>query len=84
MTLEIYDIIDKKKLDIVSESIENAHGLPNECYLNGAYTAIERKKIFEDKWVAVGVGSSVPNPGDAKTFDLLGRFNVFNGQSLLS
>jgi len=72
MTLEIYDIIDKKKLDIVSESIENAHGLPNECYLNGAYTAIERKKIFEDKWVAVGVGSSVPNPGDAKTFDLLG------------
>ena len=72
MTLEIYNIIDKKKLDIVSESIENAHGLPNECYLNGAYTAIERKKIFEDKWVAVGVGSSVPNPGDAKAFDLLG------------
>ena len=33
MTEEIFNIIDKKKLDIVSESIEKAHGLPNECYL---------------------------------------------------
>jgi choline monooxygenase len=28
--------------------------------------------LFEDKWVVIGVASSVPNPGDAKTFDLLG------------
>ena len=34
--------------------------------------SIERKKIFEDKWVVVGVGSSIPKPGDAKPFDLLG------------
>ena len=27
------------------ESIENAHGLPNECYLDGPYNKIERKKI---------------------------------------
>ena len=27
---EIYNIIDKKKLDVVSNSIEKAHGLPNE------------------------------------------------------
>jgi choline monooxygenase len=72
MHVNIYDIIDKKKLDIVSESIENAHGLPNECYLKGAYTKIERKKIFEDKWVVVGTASSIPNPGNAKPFDLLG------------
>ena len=72
MVLDIFSIIDKKKLDVVGESIENAHGLPNECYLNGAYTAIERKKIFEDKWVTIGVASSVPNPGDTKPFDLLG------------
>jgi len=68
----IYNIINKSKLDIVSESIEKAHGLPNECYLNGDYTAIERKKIFEDKWVVIGTASSVPEPGDAKPFDLLG------------
>ena len=49
MNKEIFNLIDKQKLDVVSESIEKAHGLPNECYLNGHYTKIERKKIFEDK-----------------------------------
>ena len=72
MEKEIYKIIDKEKLNIVNESIENAHGLPNECYLNGPYTNIERKKIFEDKWVTIGVASSIPKPGDTKPFDLLG------------
>ena len=72
MIKNIYDVIDKIKLDSVSEPIEKAHGLPNECYLNGNYTEIERKKIFEDKWVVIGVASSVPEPGDAKPFDLLG------------
>ena len=68
----IYKIIDKKKLDIVNKSIEKARGLPNECYNNQEYTKIERKKIFEEKWVVVGVASSIPNPGNAKPFDLLG------------
>ena len=72
MIKDIYDIIDKHKLDSVSEPIEKAHGLPNECYLNGAYTEIERKKIFEDKWVVVGTANSLPEPGDAKPYDLLG------------
>ena len=44
MKNNIYNIIDKSKLDIVSEAIEKAHGLPNECYLGGAYSSIERKK----------------------------------------
>ena len=68
----IYDIISKKKLDVVSNSIENAHGLPNECYLSGPYNKIERKKIFEDKWVVIGTASSLPNVGNAKPFNLLG------------
>ena len=72
MNKSIYDIIEKSKLDVVSESIENAHGLPNECYLDGPYNLIERKKIFEDKWVTIGVASSIPDPGDVKTFNLLG------------
>ena len=72
MNQSIFTIIDRQKLDVVSESIEKAHGLPNECYLNGAYTEIERKKIFEDKWVVIGTASSLPKPGDAKPFDLLG------------
>ena len=69
---EIYNIIDKKKLDVVNKPISKAHGLPNECYISKEYTLIERKKLFEDKWVAIGVASSLPNIGDAKPFDLLG------------
>ena len=68
----IYDIIKKEKLDVVSKPIEKAHGLPNECYNNIEYSKIERKKLFEDKWVVIGVASSIPKPGDAKPFDLLG------------
>jgi len=69
---EIYNIIEKKKLDVVTNSIEKAHGLPNECYTSEEYTKIERKKIFEEKWTVIGVASSVPNIGDARPFDLLG------------
>ena len=69
---EIYEIIDKKKLDVVSNPIEKSHGLPNECYTSEKYTKLERKKLFEDKWVVNGIGSSLPNKGDAIPFDLLG------------
>ena len=69
---EIYNIIDKKKLDVVTKSIEKSHGLPNECYTSEEYTIIERKKLFEEKWSVIGVASSIPNPGDARPFDLLG------------
>ena len=69
---EIYNIIDKKKLDIVSKPIHVAHGLPNECYTNKEYTLIERKKLFEDKWIVIGAASALPEIGDAKPIDLLG------------
>ena len=72
MDNNIYNFVSKDKLEAVSNSIEKAHGLPNECYNGGEYTSIERKKLFEDKWVVIGVASSVPNPGDAIPFDLLG------------
>ena len=68
---EIYKLINKVKLDVVSKPIAESHGLPNECYINQEYTKIERKKLFEDKWVVVGVASSVPNKGDVKPFKLL-------------
>ena len=68
----VYDVVEKEKLDVVNQPISQAHGLPNECYNSKEYTSIERKKIFENKWVVVGVASSIPKPGDAKPFDLLG------------
>ena len=69
---DIYNIINKEKLDIVSKPIKDAHGLPNECYTSKEYTYIERKKLFEDKWMVIGVASSLPNVGDAKPVDILG------------
>ena len=69
---DIYNIINKEKLDIVTKPIKDAHGLPNECYTSKEYTLIERKKLFEDKWMVIGVASSLPNVGDAKPLDILG------------
>ena len=44
---EIYNIIEKKKLDVVNNRIEKSHGLPNECYTSEAFTKIERKNYLK-------------------------------------
>ena len=56
----------------VDRPIESANGLPNECYTSDHYLEYERNKIFSDKWTVIGVGSSIPNAGDAKPYNLLG------------
>ncbi len=70
--LELSKILDLEKIRVVGNSIEDAHGLPNKCYTSSDYLRIERERIFMDKWTVIGVGSSVPNPGDAKPYNLLG------------
>ena len=70
--LALLEILDIEKIKAVSKPIEEAHGLPNECYTSPEYLMIERERIFKDKWTVIGVGSSVPNPGDAKPYNLLG------------
>ena len=69
---KLSEIVDLKKIRVVNRAIDKAHGLPNECYTNEDYLPVERAKIFEDKWVVIGIGNSIPNIGDAKPFDLLG------------
>ena len=66
------EILDIKKLMNVDKPIETANGLPNQCYTNEEYLEHERDKIFCDKWTVIGVGSSIPNAGDAKPYNLLG------------
>jgi choline monooxygenase len=66
------DIIDFKSLSNVDKPIEAANGLPNQCYTDENYLKYEREKIFCDKWTVIGVGSSIPKPGDAKPYNLLG------------
>ncbi|MDA7636433.1 enoyl-CoA hydratase-related protein, partial [Candidatus Pelagibacter sp.] len=66
------EILDIKKLMNVDRPIESANGLPNECYTSDHYLEYERNKIFSDKWTVIGVGSSIPNAGDVKPYNLLG------------
>ncbi len=66
------EILDIKKLTNVDRAIETANGLPNECYTSEQYLEYERNKIFCDKWTVIGVGSSIPDAGDAMPYNLLG------------
>ena len=65
-------IVDLDKIEATKNSINEANGLPNECYLNDEYFKIEREKVFFNNWIVVGVSSSVPEVGDAKPFNLMG------------
>jgi len=65
-------IIDLDKIEATKNSINEANGLPNECYLNDEYFKIEREKVFFNNWIVVGVSSSVPEVGDTKPFNLMG------------
>ena len=64
--------LDLKKLEAVNKPIDTANGLPNECYISEDYLTLEKDRIFCKKWTVIGVGSSIPNPGDAKPYNLLG------------
>ena len=65
-------ILNINKLMNVDKPIETANGLPNECYTSEQYLEYERDKIFCNKWTVIGVGSSIPNVGDAMPYNLLG------------
>ena len=65
-------IVDLDKIEATKKSINEANGLPNECYLSDEYFKIEREKVFFNNWIVVGVSSSVPEVGDAKPFNLMG------------
>ena len=69
---KLSDILDLEKIKVVENPIEKAHGLPNECYTSPDYLRVERERIFKDKWTVIGIGSSIPNIGDAKPYNLLG------------
>ena len=69
---DLSEVLDLNKIEAVNQPIDKAHGLPNECYTSEKYLIIERERVFQDKWTAIGIGSSVPNPGDALPYNLLG------------
>ncbi len=69
---ELSDILNLDQIEAVKKPILEAHGLPNQCYINPDYLNFEKEKIFNNNWVVIGVASSVPEIGDAKPYNLLG------------
>jgi choline monooxygenase len=57
----------------VRAPIERAHGLPNAHYTDPATIALENRACLETTWAAIGVGSDVPEPGDARPIGFLGQ-----------
>ena len=49
---KLENYISLEKLEVVCNSIQEAHGLPNECYLEGGYTKFERKFLAGEAAIA--------------------------------
>lgn len=64
-------------LNNVLKSIEQATGLPNECYVSAEFFQREREHVFFKGWAAVGFISDVVNPGDVCPVDVLGMPLLF-------
>ncbi len=59
-------------LDRVLDPIETARGLPNRHYIDEGVYREECEALLFKNWAAVGLGSDVPEPGDASPIDFAG------------
>ncbi|NNE57973.1 MAG: aromatic ring-hydroxylating dioxygenase subunit alpha [Hellea sp.] len=59
-------------LQSVLKPIEDARGLPNDCYISQDHFKIERDKVFFPNWAGVGFISDVAEPGDVCPVEFLG------------
>lgn len=68
------DVRQKPEFDLseVLAPIESAKGMPNAFYIDPAVYDLEREKIFEPNWFAVGFGKDVPDAGDVVPVEIMG------------
>ncbi len=59
-------------LQNVLKPIEEARGLPNECYISTEYYQMEKEKVFFQSWAAIGFISDVAKSGDVCPVNFLG------------
>ncbi len=59
-------------LESVLQPIENAHGLPNACYIDSDMHTKEADAIFKKGWAAIGFGCDVPKAGCVYPLDMMG------------
>ena len=47
-------------------------GLPGRAYTDPGFLDLERRTLFRNTWVAAGVASALPDPGDVQPVDIAG------------
>jgi len=52
--------------------VAEARGLPNACYTDPEFRAVEREQLFARTWTCIGTASSLPRKGYARPVDFLG------------
>ena len=60
-------------LDAVKRPIEEARCLPAEAYTTERFLDLERRTLFSNRWVCIGLVDDVPEPGDATPLEVAGR-----------
>ena len=53
--------------------VGEARCLPADAYTTGRYLDLERRTLFSDRWICIGLVDDVPRPGDATPLDVAGR-----------
>lgn len=62
-----------KSFSCLSGSLDEARGLPNECFTSEAFFALERDEVLAKSWTFAGRKSAIPNPGDVLPVEVAGR-----------
>ena len=53
-----------KSFEISISSFDDSQTLPPEIYTSEEFLDFERRSIFDQEWLCVGLASSVPDSGD--------------------
>ncbi len=75
----------RRQLSEVSADIDRSPGIPPACYADPALLEPERKGVFRSGWIAIGLASGWPEPGDysALTIDAVPTIVIRDKQSRL-
>ena len=71
--MRLEEICDAKTTQaIMSETVENATGLPNACYTSAEWLKAENERLFTQSWMLAGFCHDVPACGDACPVEVAG------------
>ena len=64
---------DNPDFEAVERPIEEARCLPAEAYTTERFLEIERRTLFSNRWICIGLVDDVPEPGDATPREAAGK-----------